>query len=228
MYRPVMTCNNPSLQQIVWNQLYAEAAELTDYSYDNPNPVPLLYQRGCLTISGYDKKYRSYQLNYPNDEVRYGFLKSLFPLLLNDVGSAETLDIRAFGNDIETGNTDNLKNRFTALFARLPYPGDERVIEQSFQNVVYIVFMLLGQYTLTEVHSSRGRADCVVETKKFVYIFVFKRDKSAREVLRQIDERGYAKPYSSDKRVLIKIGVNFSSVERNVSEWEVEMQGGAG
>jgi hypothetical protein len=228
MYRPVMTCHNPSLQQIVWNQLYAEAAELTDYSYDNPNPVPLLYQRGCLTISGYDKKYRSYQLNYPNDEVRYGFLKSLVPLLLNDVGSAETLDIRAFGNDIETGNTDNLKNRFTALFARLPYPGDERVIEQSFQNVVYIVFMLLGQYTLTEVHSSRGRADCVVETKKFVYIFVFKRDKSAREALRQIDERGYAKPYSSEKRVLIKIGVNFSSVERNVSEWEVDMQGGAG
>jgi hypothetical protein len=228
MYRPVMTCHNPSLQQIVWNQLYAEAAELTDYSYDNPNPVPLLYQRGCLTISGYDKKYRSYQLNYPNDEVRYGFLKSLFPLLLNDVGSAETLDIRAFGNDIETGNTDNLKNRFTALFARLPYPGDERVIEQSFQNVVYIVFMLLGQYTMTEVHSSRGRADCVVETEKFVYIFEFKRDKSAREVLRQIDERGYAKPYSSDKRVLMKIGVNFSSVERNVSEWEVDMQGGAG
>ena len=228
MYRPVMTCHNPSLQQIVWNQLYAEAAELTDYSYDNPNPVPLLYQSGYLTISGYDKKYRSYQLNYPNDEVRYGFLKSLVPLLLNDVGSAETLNIRAFGNDIETGNTDNLKNRFTALFARLPYPGDERVIEQSFQNVVYIVFMLLGQYTLTEVHSSRGRADCVVETEKFVYIFEFKRDKSAREVLRQIDERGYAKPYSSDKRVLIKIGVNFSSVERNVSEWEVDMQGGAG
>jgi hypothetical protein len=228
MYRPVMTCHNPSLQQIVWNQLYAEAAELTDYSYDNPNPVPLLYQSGYLTISGYDKKYRSYQLNYPNDEVRYGFLKSLVPLLLNDVGSAETLDIRAFYNDIETGNTDNLKNRFTALFARLPYPGDERVIEQSFQNVVYIVFMLLGQYTMTEVHSSRGRADCVVETEKFVYIFEFKRDKSAREALRQIDERGYAKPYSSDKRVLIKIGVNFSSVERNVSEWEVDMQGGAG
>jgi hypothetical protein len=184
MYRPVMTCHNPSLQQIVWNQLYAEAAELTDYSYDNPNPVPLLYQSGYLTISGYDKKYRSYQLNYPNDEVRYGFLKSLVPLLLNDVGSAETLDIRAFGNDIETGNTDSLKNRFTALFARLPYPGDERVIEQSFQNVVYIVFMLLGQYTLTEVHSSRGRADCVVETEKFVYIFEFIRDKSAREALR--------------------------------------------
>jgi hypothetical protein len=68
----------------------------------------------------------------------------------------------------------------------------------------------------------------VVEKEKFVYIFGFKRDKSAREALRQIDERGYAKPYSSDKRVLIKIGVNFSSVERNVSEWKVDMQGGAG
>ncbi len=47
------------------------------------------------------------------------------------------------------------------------------MIETNFQNVIYIVFMLLGQYTMAEVHSGKGRADCVVETDKYVYIFEF-------------------------------------------------------
>ncbi|MBR1861656.1 MAG: PD-(D/E)XK nuclease domain-containing protein [Lachnospiraceae bacterium] len=48
--------------------------------------------------------------------------------------------------------------------------------------------MLLGQYTRAEVHSSKGRADCVVETDDYVYIFEFKRDKTADEALKQIEE----------------------------------------
>ncbi len=28
----------------------------------------------------YDEKYRSYRLDYPNDEVKYGFMESLAPL----------------------------------------------------------------------------------------------------------------------------------------------------
>ena len=50
-------------------------------------------------------------------------------------------------------------DRFTALFARIPRPPEERVLENNFQNVVYIVFMLLGQFIHTEVHNVRGRAD---------------------------------------------------------------------
>jgi len=192
---------------------------LTDYRYDNPNPIPLFYQTGYLTITGYDKKYRSYQLNYPNDEVKYGFLESLAPMFLNNEKELDPLDIRSFGRDIDSGNTDGLRDRFTALFARIPYPSDEKLIEYNFQNVIYIVFMLLGEYTQTEIHSAKGRADCIVETDDYVYIFEFKRDKTAEEALRQIEDQGYAKPYSADKRQIIKIGVNFDSKERTVSGW---------
>ena len=164
---------------------------LTDYRYDNPNPIPLFYQTGYLTITGYDEK------------------------------SYDPLDIRSFGMDIEAGDTDSIRDRFTALFARLPYPDDERIIEQNFQNVVYIVFMLLGQYTMTEIHSAKGRADCIVETEDFVYIFEFKRDKSADEALAQIEDTGYAKPYAADKRTLFKIGVSFNSKDRIIDEWKV-------
>ncbi len=208
-------------KEITEGDLYAQESVLTDYRFDNPNPIPLFYQTGYLTIKGYDKKYRSYQLGYPNDEVKYGFLESLAPYYLHDEKEPDPLDIRSFGMDIERGRTDSLRDRFTALFARLPYPADEKVVEQNFQNVIYIVFMLLGQYTFTELHSAKGRADCIVETDDYVYIFEFKRDKNAEEALKQIEDMGYAKPYAADKRKLLKIGVNFDSKERSINGWEV-------
>ena len=208
---------------ITEGELYANENILTDYRYDNPNPIPLFYQTGYLTIIGYDKKYMSYQLDYPNDEVRYGFLNSLAPTFLQDENSPNPLDVRSFGMDIEKGATDSLYERFTALFARLPYPDDERIVEQNFQNVVYIVFMLLGQFTMTEVHSAKGRADCIVETDDYVYVFEFKRDSTADEAIKQIEDMGYAKPYAADPRKLIKIGANFDSKERNLDGWKVVM-----
>ena len=203
------------------DEFYEEEGKLTDYRVESDDPVPLFYQTGYLTIKGFDKEFRSYALSYPNEEVKYGFLKSLAPYYLCAEKEANPLDVRSFVLDIRKGDTDSLKERFTALFARLPYPVDEKAVEQNFQNVIYIVFMLLGQYTFTELHSAKGRADCVVETEDYVYIFEFKRDKSAEEALQQIEDMGYAKPYAADQRRLLKIGVNFDSKERSISSWEV-------
>lgn len=205
------------------DEFYEEEASLTDYRVESDNPVPLFYQTGYLTIKDFDKEFRSYALTYPNEEVKYGFLKSLAPYYLCAEKEANPLDVRSFVLDIRKGNMDSLKERFTALFARLPYPDDEKTVEQNFQNVIYIVFMLLGQYTFTEIHSAKGRADCIVETETYVYIFEFKRDKSAGEALQQIEDMGYAKPYAADRRTIIKLGVNFDSKERNISGWEVRM-----
>ena len=71
------------------------------------------------------------------------------------------------------------------------------------------------------MHSGRGRADCIVETQDFVYIFEFKLDRSADEALVQIEEKQYAAPYGADPRTLFKIGVNFDSRDRNITEWKV-------
>ena len=128
--------------------------------------------------------------------------------------------------DIDGGKVESFMNRFVSLFANLPYTQSAKdmnaVIEQNFQNVIYIIFMLLGKFCKTEVHSAKGRADCIVETEDFVYVFEFKRDSSAEEALAQIEEQGYARPYAADKRKLFKVGVNFSTEERNIEKWEVE------
>ena len=212
---------NYDLSRFTDGTLYAKEASLKDYRVDDTDPVPLLFQTGYLTIKGYDRKYRSYELGYPNDEVKYSFIESLAKQQLSKDSASGPLDIRSFCSDIENGTPEALENRFRAVFSRLPYTTDERPLEQNFQNVIYIVFMLMGQYVKTEVHSAKGRADCIVETDSYIYIFEFKRDGSAEEALAQIATQGYALPYAADERKLFKIGVNFDSEKRTITEWRV-------
>ena len=197
--------------------------DLQDYRSDNPDPIPLFYQSGYLTIKGYNFKLNSYYLGYPNDEVRYSFLKCLVPLFTGSKMATNSLCIDEFYEDIQNGDVDSILAHFKLLFARLPYstkPSDT-VIEQNFQNIIYIVFILLGQFVNAEQHYSFGRADCVLQTANYVYIFEFKRDKSADEALKQIEDKKYAEPFASYKRKILKIGVNFNSKEKNIDEWKI-------
>ena len=201
-----------------------EENELKDYRPENPNPIPLFYQSGYLTIKSWNPRQRSYKLSFPNEEVKYGFLKSLAPTYLHIADKPAPFNISLLDDAVEEGDTDGIRKWFTALFALLPYPAGseiETLTEQNFQNVIYISLLVLGKYVRTEGHSSKGRADCIIETPEFVYVFEFKRDGSAKEALAQIEAQGYAKPYEADTRKLFKIGVNFSTAERNITEWEV-------
>ena len=55
----------------------ASASSFMEYRVDANNPIPLIYQSGYLTIKDYDKEFQLYRLAFPNDEVRYGFLKGI-------------------------------------------------------------------------------------------------------------------------------------------------------
>ena len=63
--------------------------------------------------------------------------------------------------------------------------------------------------------------DMTVKTKDYIYIFEFKFNKSAEEALAQINEKGYAEPFKSDGRQIVKVGVNFSTACRNIDRWVV-------
>ncbi|MBQ9277212.1 MAG: ATP-binding protein [Lachnospiraceae bacterium] len=202
--------------------LIATKSMLSDYQDDNPDPIPLLYQTGYLTILGYDKLKKIYTLGFPNEEVAYGLLESMMQAYMPVANSATGKDILSICRYLETGDLEMLKNALVALYASIPYTSEKTEYEGYFQSVIYIVFTLLNQYILTEVHSSIGRADAIVETDKYVYIFEFKCNKSADEALNQIDDKGYAVPYAADKRMLYKIGVNFDTTSKNIIEWKVK------
>lgn len=202
--------------------LYASKSELSDYRADNPDPVPLLYQTGYLTIVGYDKRLDLCTLGFPNKEVQYGLLESLMPAYAPVSAKRKGKDIVSLDRCIEQGDTDGIKDILTALFASITYTSESNPFEHYFSTVIYLVFTLLGKITKSEVHSAKGRADCIVETQRFVYVFEFKLDQSADEALAQIEEKQYALPYAADSRKIYKIGVNFTSKERNITEWKVK------
>ena len=205
--------------------IMADSNMLSDYRGDNPDPVPLLYQTGYLTIKDYNEEDRIYTLGFPNDEVKYAMLESLAPAYLYDKKGKSRLNIFNLKKYIQEGNVDGMRDIFTALYANIPYPegaDTERPLEQNFQNVIYIVITMLGKYVRTEVHNAAGRADAIVETPKFVYLFEFKRDKSADAALSQIEERGYDDIYAADDRMIYKIGVNLNSETRKIDGWKVD------
>ena len=88
--------------------------------------------------------------------------------------------------------------------------------------MVFLIFTLLGEIIECETHSANGRADCILQTKRFVYIFEFKINGKAEEALKQIDEKGYALPFAAEyERKLYKIGVVFDSKKRILKDWKV-------
>ena len=196
---------------------------LSDYRVENPDPVPLLYQTGYLTIADHSED-DVYTLCLPNEEVRYAFLQSLMPEYVNECGSGSGKDIFTLKRHVEDGNTEGIRKVFSALFAGITYTTNEPVFEHYFQSVIYITMTLLGKYAACEIHTNTGRIDCTVETKKYIYIFEFKLDDSADAALKQIEDMHYADPWLADERQLFKIGVNFDSETRQLQGWKVEKQ----
>ena len=188
------------------------------------NPIPVIYQSGYLTIKGYDERFGIYRLGFPNREVEEGFVKFLLPFYANTNAVESSFEIQKFVREIEAGDYDSFFRRLQIFFADTPYELI-RDLELHYQNVLFIVFKLIGFYVKAEYHTSGGRIDLVLQTEKFVYVMEFKLDGTAEEALLQINEKHYAQPFESNDRELFKIGVNFSAKTRNIEKWVVEKGG---
>uniref|UniRef100_UPI003AB20232 PD-(D/E)XK nuclease domain-containing protein n=1 Tax=Prevotella sp. TaxID=59823 RepID=UPI003AB20232 len=126
---------------------------------------------------------------------------------------------------MEDGKADTLGTLFTSFLSSIPYTmrrkEDEKERERYFQYTFYLIMRLISVYTVyTEKVQSQGRVDCIVETPQYVYIFEFKLDGTADEALQQIEEKGYAREYDSDKRQVFKIGASFSSETGTIGDWK--------
>lgn len=207
--------------RLLMDGIETAASAFTEYRADRKNPIPLIYQSGYLTIKEYDREFGLYRLGFPNDEVRYGFLNFLVPFYTAVTDEERSFYVGKFVQELRSGDVDAFMHRFEAFFADFPYELNDRT-ERHYQVVIYLIFKLMGQFTQAEVHSSRGRADAVVKTPKFVYVFEFKLKGTAGQALQQIEEKGYTLPYAAEGRQVIKVGVEFSAEKRNVERWMVE------
>ena len=201
--------------RLLINGIETTNSAFSEYRAEANNPLPMIYQSGYLTIKHYDKEVDLYTLKFPNDEVCYGFLNFLVPNYTNVSDDETGFHIAKFIRELRSGDIEAFMERLKVFFAGMPYELSENT-ERHYQAIFYVVFTLMGQFVETEVRSARGRADAVVKTKDFIFVFEFKLNGTAEEALKQIDEKGYLIPYTLDGRKLVKVGVNFSKEKRNI------------
>ena len=209
------------LHRMAHEETTAEVLNSIDSTSDNP--IPVIYQSGYLTIKGYDVEFGNYRLGFPNNEVEEGFIKFLLPFYASVNTVEASFEIQKFVREIRSGDYESFFRRLQSFFADTPYEL-VRDLELHYQNVLFIVFKLVGFYVKAEYHTSEGRVDLVLQTDKFIYVMEFKLNGTAEEALRQINEKHYALPFERDGRELFKIGVNFSAEMRNIEKWLVESE----
>ena len=203
------------------NETYASAESLGNLDSMYVNPIPILYQSGYLTIKEYISEFDIYLLGFPNKEVEEGFTKFLLPYYASLKNGNSAFEISNLINEIRNGEIDSFMLRLQSFFADTPY---ELIsdLELHYQNVMFIVFRLIGFYTKVEYHTSNGRIDMIVITDNYIYVMEFKFDGSAEEAIKQINRKKYALPFRNEKKKIYKIGVNCSRNIKNIEKWIVE------
>ena len=204
---------------------YYAPKEFIDYKADVEQPLPMIYQSGYLTIKEFDMDFGLFLLDYPNKEVKEGFLSLIASKYFNN-GDMIYPWIREAAVFLRKGDTEGFRTGLTSFLASIPYTmrrkENERERERYFHYTFYLIMRLISVYTVyTEKVQSQGRVDCIVETPDYVYIFEFKLDGTAEEAMRQIEEKGYAREYESDSRKLYKIGAVFSSETGTIEDWKI-------
>ena len=205
---------------------YYTTQQFIDYKADVEMPLPMIYQSGYLTVKDCNLRRNTYLLDFPNDEVKNGFIS----ILANDYLKPRK-DVHNWTQDVvdalDAGNLEQFRKQLTAFLADIPYTmrrkENERERERYFHYTFYLLMRMVSCYTVyTEKQQSEGRVDCIVETPDYIYIFEFKLDGTADEALAQIEEKGYARPYEADNRKLFRIGTVFSSETGTICDWKVE------
>ena len=212
-----------------------ENLEVPSSAFDQPtenmeDALPLLYQSGYLTIKDYDRETDIYQLSMPNQEVRTGYVRGLLPAYagLNSTDVQMGFAFK-FWRALRKGDVDLAMREMQAYLAGVPYVegfkqklADAATAEGFYEYTMYLIFSMLNVYARTQVKCARGRIDMVVWMPEAIYVFELKTGATAQQALEQIDQKGYAIPYQTDGRRVVKVGVMFNVDTRTPEEWAVK------
>ena len=212
-----------------------DSLEVPVSAFDQPtenmhDALPLLYQSGYLTIKGYDSDLQSYHLAIPNQEVRVGYVNGLLPTYIGLNSADVQMGFAAkFWTALKKSDIDLAMQHMQSYLAGIPYVegfkeklAEAKTKEGFYEYTFYLVFSMLNVYVRTQVKVADGRVDMVIFMPDAIYVMELKVGDTARHALEQINDRGYAKPYQTDGRRVVKVGIRFDADKHTVDEWEVE------
>jgi len=191
------------------------------FELDNIKPAALLFQTGYLTISGPGED-NLINLDYPNKEVRDAMIEHLIEAFAGVDIEFSTALIFKIRDGFKANDIEKVIRILQSVFKGLPYQLYEKTPERFYHAAIHLLFTYLGLRVQSEVCTSDGRADCVVETAERVYIMEFKLDESPQAALQQIRAKKYYQAWWEKGKPVVGIGVNFSSTTKNIEGWKSE------
>ena len=212
-----------------------DSLDVPESAFDQPtenmtDALPLLYQSGYLTIKDYDPDTEAYALAIPNQEVRVGYVNGLLPTYTGLNSADVQMGFAAkFWKALKQGDIDLAMRQMQAYLAGIPYVegfkqklAEAATKEGFYEYTFYLIFSMLNVYVRTQVKVAGGRVDMVVLMPDTIYVMELKTGDSAQHALDQIDARGYAKPYLSDGRRVVEVGIRFDIDKFTVEEWKIK------
>ena len=211
------------------DRLEAYASDFDQPTENMKSALPLLYQSGYLTIKGYDCESDTYTLSIPNQEVKIGYTEGLLPAYTGlEAGYVKAGFALKFWRALKAHDTDLAMREMQSFLAGVPYvEGFKKklesvtVAEGFYEYTMYLIFTMLNYYVRTQVKVAGGRADMVVWMPDTIYVFELKVTGTAQEALEQIDDKGYAIPYDTDGRKVVKVGAKFDVETRVPESWVI-------
>jgi hypothetical protein len=194
------------------------------FELDQIKPAALLFQTGYLTIQSKDED-GLVSLDYPNKEVRDSMLEVLIEGFVGvdaELSAALIIKIR---NAFRANDLERVISILQEVFKKLPYFLHEHYPEKFFHAAIHLLFSYLGIRIHSEVCTSDGRIDSLVETDTHIYILEYKLDQSAQVALEQIKRKRYYQAYWNVGKPVVGVGVNFSSEIKNITDWVEEVLG---
>ena len=184
--------------------------------------LPLLYQSGYLTIKGYNPICGLYTLDIPNNEIRIGLMESLLPYYVQgSVGETGLVGIAKIYRALRLDGLDGMLRQLQQFLLTVPYCENTNY-EGHYQQMLYVIFSLLGRYVDVEVRTATGRVDMVMQAFGKLYLFELKLNRSAAAAMQQINLNDYPARFSQCGLPIVKVGINFDTATRTLSDWAIE------
>ena len=183
--------------------------------------MPLLYQSGYYTIKNFNRRVGTYLLDLPNNEIRIGLMESLLPnYIQRDTYKGNTtvaeMYLALYNDDLE-----GMLRLLQTYLLTIPQC-DNTNYEGHYQQLLYVIFSLLGRYVDVEVRTSNGRVDMVMNSGKSLYLFELKLNKSAEAAMQQINLKDYPSRFALSGLPIIKVGINFDMERHTIEGWEID------
>ena len=190
------------------------------------DPLPILYQSGYLTIKSYDCEFGDFRLGIPNQEVRQGFAQCLYQHVTASWNALQQRNglYQAYSRFRRDNDFAAFIEALKVFFAGVPYHwAQDNPNEHYYHSLLYTLLTSFGADIRAEEPTAKGRSDITLLMPRGIYVMELKYDHTAQEALDQINQKGYADKYLLDGRPVSKVGIAFSSTERNITEWVSEL-----